>query len=408
MSTTTTQFGMTDTGFKPKRLNDIITSLLDRVQGITDPETGAHPFVNETSDTIFGQFAAIVASELAVCWEQAYIAANMFDPLNNTGVPLRGEVQINAITPSYGSYTQIPITVTGTAGTVVTAGSTISNEDGSVIYAVDRNILIGSTGSETGTATCTTRGPNDPDENTVISIQTPIFGWSQVTNGTAISVGTNADTDEQLHVKQQRATSATSYRQVEAVYAGIVVVPGVIFCRIYQNATTTTDTRGIPGKTIAAVVVGGTDEEIGKALALKTPMLSSFAGNSSNPYKDVDVFGEETTYQFYRPTEVPIQIEMDIVITNPNYFPDNYEELIQQSIIDYAEYGLSPNIGFPPGESVARSRLYTPINEISGFKVKTLEIAKVGSELAEQDVAIAWNEVASFDAANITINIVNE
>lgn len=411
MSTNNT-FGMTDAGFKPKRLNDILQNIITKVQGITNPETGEKPLINETSDTIFGQFASIVAEELSVCWEQMYIAANMFDPLNNSGVALRGQVQINGITPSYGSYTQIQIEVSGQPGTVVKAGSIIANEDGTQTFTVDKNILLNTPtapnqATGTGTATCQTRGVIDPDDNTVISIQTPIFGWSGVKNTNTISVGTNEDTDEELHVKQQRATSATSYRQVEAVYAGIVNVPGVIFARVYQNKTTAVDDRGIPAKTIAAVVVGGKDEDVGRAISLKVPMLSSFVGNAVSPYKFIDVFGEETTYQFYRPTEVPVKIEMTITITNSIYFPENAEDLIKQNIINYAAYGLSPSIGFPPGESVSRSRLYTPINEVAGFKVNTLKIGKVGSETAEQDIAIDWNEVASFDEDNITIQIVD-
>lgn len=57
---------------------------------------------------------------------------------------------------------------------------------------------------------------------------------------------------------------------------------------------------------------------------------------------------------------------------------------------------------------MARSRLYTPINEVPGFKVKTLKIAKHGETAQEQDVVIAWNEVAQFLSDNINIDVVNE
>lgn len=414
MSTNLT-YGMTDKGFRPKRLNDIVTNLLSKIQGITDPKTGEHPLSGESSNTILGQFTGIIAQEIAVCWEQMYTAANLYDPLNNIGVPLKAQVQINGINPSYGAPTKIPVTIYGNEGIVVQAGSLITNSTRTITFSIDNNIMIEKHTEEeqvsvygTGTATCTTTGEINVEADTITSIVNPMLGWSGVTNGAPLTVGTNPDSDENLHIKQQRATSATSYRHVEALYAGIINVDGVIFAHVYQNPTSTTDSRGIAAKTIAAVVVGGDDQEVGKAIALKAPMLSNFQGNLSNPYTDTDVFGTITTYQFYRPTNVQIDIDMEIVITNANYYPEDAIDLIKESIVNYADYGLSPSLGFPPGESVARSRLYTPINEVPGFKVKTLKIAKHGETVQEQDVAIAWNEVAQFLSDNINIDIVNE
>lgn len=398
-------FGMTNAGFKPKRLSDIMDSLTTKLQDVTDPATGEHPFINETADGVLMQITSIFAEELSICWEEAYLASTQFDPPNATGAALRGLVQINGINPSYGSSTQIPMTMQGTPGVVIPAGSRISNVDGNEVYQTSTSAIIGDNGDVTVNAVCTETGPKEPAANTIIAIQTPIYGWSSATNGVATSIGSDADTDTNLHIKQERATSATSYRQVDAIIAGIINVPGVTFARLYVNKTTSTDARGITGKTMAAVVVGGEDEAIANVIRLKAGSLDDFQGNLATPVSYTGELGDVQVIDFYRPTQTPIYIAMNITVTNSAAYPDNAQDLIKQAIVDYAQYDQSGMAGFPPGADVIISRLYTPINSVPGFKVNSLTIGKTAGSLSTSDIAIAWNELATFDSDNITITV---
>lgn len=398
-------FGMTESGFKPKRLADILESLNTKLANVTDPDTGEKPFVNETADGVLAQLTSIIAEEISICWEQAYLASVQYDPISSSGAALRSLVQINGITPSYGSNTQIPMTLTGTAGTVVPSGSRVSSIDGKQVYQISENVTIGISGTANATAICTESGPNEPAENTIISIQNPIYGWSSATNGTATSVGTDADTDTQLHIKQQRATSATSYRQVDAIISGIIGVPGVKFARLYVNNTSSTDARGITAKTMAPVVVGGTDADIANVLRLKAGSLDNFQGNLTNPVVYTGPLGDTQTIDFYRPTQIPIYIDIEIERTNSSSYPDDAEEKIKQAIVDYAEYDQAGVAGFPPGADVILTRLYTPINSVPGFKVNSLKIGTTQGSETTNDIPIAWNQIAQFTEENINITV---
>jgi len=398
-----TTYGMTENGFVPKRLADILESITTKTRAIQDPKTGEYPFINESADSLFGQFGQIIAEEISICWEEAYLASQQYDPLNATGVALRGLVQLNGINPSFGSPTQVSMTMTGTEGTVIPAGSLIATADGSQTYATVANAIIGAGGTVTVNANCTKDGPNDPAADTVISIQTPVFGWTNAKNTVTNSVGTLAETDTQLHIKQERATSATSYRQVDAIISGIMNVEGVKFCRLYVNQELTTNADGITGKTMAPVVVGGTDEDIADVLRLKAGSLDKFQGTTSVTY--TGELGDTQVISFYRPTEVPIYVSIDISSTENSTFPLNGIEEIKQAIVDYAEYDQSGQTGFPPGADVIISRLYSPINSVPGFKVNSLEIGKTSGSLAASDIAIDWNEIAKFSVDNITITV---
>lgn len=400
------QFGMTDTGFKPKRIADVYESIKARITEITDDKTGEKVFQNESDDSLFMQFSFIVAEAIAECWEHAYQASTVRDPNKASGAILKGLIQLNGLVAKFGSQTQINVKFTGLKDATIPAGSLITDVENSVNYSVDKSVIIGADGTATGTATAQTKGPINPQNNTVIVIKTPTYGWTNVTNTGVVVVGAEPQTDEELHQEQQRATSNTAYRQIDAIYAGLLNVPGVEFARVYQNTGLTADSRGIDAKSVAAVVVGGTNEDIANSIARKSANINSFFGSTEVDVTDIQ--GHVNKIKFSRPEEVEIDVEVNITITDSSQFPASTEDAknqIKKNIVSYAQYNLQATEGFAPGVDVIRTRLYTPVNEVPGFKVNSLKIGKHGQGTSEADIEIAWNEVAIFKESNITVDI---
>lgn len=400
------QFGMTDTGFKPKRIADVYDSIKAKISEITDKNTGEKVFINESDDSLFMQFNFMVSEAIAECWEHAYQASTVRDPNKASGAILKGLIQLNGLVAKFGSQTQINVKFTGLKDATIPAGSLITDVENSVNYSVDKSVTIGADGTATGTATAQTKGPINPQNNTVIVIKTPTYGWTNVTNTGVVVVGAEPQTDEELHLEQQRATSNTAYRQIDAIYSGLLNVPGVEFARVYQNTGMTTDSRGIEAKSVAAVVVGGTNEDIANAIAKKSANINSFFGSTEVDITDNQ--GQVNKIKFSRPEEVEIDVEVNITITDSSQFPASTEDAkkqIKQNIVSYAQYNLQATEGFAPGVDVIRTRLYTPVNEVPGFKINSLKIGKHSQGLSEADIDIAWNEVAIFKESNITVDI---
>lgn len=400
------QFGMTDTGFKPKRIADVYDSIKARITEITDDKTGEKVFQNESDDSLFMQVSFIVAEAIAECWEHAYQASTVRDPNKASGAILKGLIQLNGLVAKFGSQTQINVKFTGLKDATIPQGSLISDVENSVNYSVDKSVTIGADGTATGTATALTKGPINPQNNTVIVIKTPTYGWTNVTNTGVVVVGAEPQTDEELHLEQQRATSNTAYRQIDAIYAGLLNVSGVEFARVYQNTGLTTDSRGIDAKSVAAVVVGGTNEDIANSIAKKSANINSFFGSTEVDITDNQ--GQVNKIKFSRPAEIEIDVQINITITNSSLFPASKEDAInqiKQNILTYAQYDLQATEGFAPGVDVIRTRLYTPVNEVPGFKINSLKIGKHSQGLSEADIDIAWNEVAIFKESNITVDI---
>lgn len=399
-------FGMTNEGFVPKRTADIYTDLNTGIASIKDQETGARPFQNISDDSVLQQIIGVFAEGLAECWNAAYEASVQFDPLKNTGAGQSATVQLNAMLRKAGTYTKITLTLTGTANTSIPAGSRVSALNRDQTFVTDFDVIIPASGEITVTATDTVKSDAAPEPGTVARIDTPISGWRTASNTGLISAGSFEETDEELRVRQQRSTSLTSYRIIDAIHAAVVNVPGVIYARAYQNSKTyPADDRGIPFKEVSVVVEGGDPREIADAIYLRLPTGQIGYGNTTEVF--YDDFGVATPISFSRPEEVPVYVDVVLSVTNRTDFPDDYEAKIKQYIIDYAQYSGSINgeAGFPPGVNIVRTRLYTPVNLVPGHRIESLTIGTSLAGMGTNDIAVGWDEVGRFEESRITVTV---
>ena len=319
-------------------------------------------------------------------------------------------MQLNAITRKAGTKTILTFDLTGTPGVLVPAGALIAAASGETAYAIQENVIFPvAEGQRTSHATargvCTEYGAFDPTPGTVNTIQTPVAGWFNASNTATESVGTAQEKDEELRKRQQRSTQLTSYRQIDAIYASVLAVEGVTYCRAYQNATTyPVDDRGIPFKEVAVVAEGGDPAAITDALFLRFPV--GVIGHGSISITKYDQQGVGYPISFSRPTPIPVYVNVIVEITNRSEFPDNGIQLIKESIVAYAQYGDTSNSeGFPPGEDVIRTRLYTPINAIAGHEIILCEIGTAQGSLAEGRIICLCKDVWDMDTNDITVTV---
>ena len=345
--------------------------------------------------------------------EAAYEASVQFDPQKNTGAGQSGTVQLNAITRKAGTKTILTFDLTGTPGVLVPAGALIASASGETAYALQENVIFPAvvegqrTSHTTARGGCTEYGAFDPGPGTVNTIQTPVAGWFNASNTTATeSVGTAQETDEELRKRQQRSTQLTSYRQIDAIYASVLAVEGVTYCRAYQNATAyPVDDRGIPFKEVAVVAEGGDPAAITDALFLRFPVGVIGHGSISITKYDQQGVGIHPI-PFSRPTPIPVYVNVIVEITNR--LDLQYRHPAHQGghhrlcpIRRHEQHGR-----VPAGEDVGiRTRLYTPINSIAGHEIIFCEIGTEQDALAEENIPIAWNQVATFDVDAITVTV---
>lgn len=399
--------GMTDQGFVPKTLAEIQQSLNASISEITD-DTGQQPFLNVEDDSVLQQIIGIISNELAVCWNAAKSAYDQFDPQKNVGAGQSGTVQLNGIVRHPGTPAQLQIKVVGRPNTTVPQGTLYGTPDGSLSFAQKQTVQLAQASTPTVEglveAVCTTNGRLNLEPGEVSVIQTNVTNLFSASNTETLVEGTDEESDAQLRVRQQRSTATTSYRQIDAIYAAVSNVDGVTYCRAYQNTDTQPeDDRGIPYKEVAVVVEGGDPLEIAKELFLRFPV--GVLGYGTSHYTLYDNQGISYAIQYSRPETIPITVDIQLRAVVPSLIPEDYPALMRAAIIDYARYGFQEATGFPPGEDIIRTQLYTPINSIPGFEIVSVKL-KGGpvTELAEVNVPIAWNEVGTFDEKDIFID----
>ena len=381
-------FGLTPEGFRPKLLSDILADLNADLAKVNDPETGE--YLDPSIDPLIAQLSAILMPGLAECWQAATDAANQFDPLKATGACLEGLVQLNGILKFPGTFTSVLLLLHGT-GTLA-AGQQIANDVSTVIFATDNDVVFVE-GSATVSATSLTTGPIEPDFGTITNILTPSEQWNTAQNIALISVGTDPETDEQLRTRQQIETSNTSYRQIESLQAAVTNVNGVIFCKVFQNASATdVDSHSLPPKTVSALVLGGQDLDVANAIFKRSPIGLGYWGGSTVTLQDSQGFDYAISFQ--RPIPVIVTAIINISITDSSFPADGVEQ-ITNAIVAYAQY-KGANNGIPPAHNVILSRLYTPINTIPGHQINSLLLSRDHATPTDANVAIAWNEAAQF------------
>jgi uncharacterized phage protein gp47/JayE len=401
-------YGITDEGFSLKRLATIISDINEALAQITDPQTGEVLNLTDENDPLVNIRDAL-ADALAVAWEQLQLAYNQFDPLKATGAGLSGLVQLNALTRHPGIYSTVTLTMAGTPNLYISSGKQVATYDDLVKFTLPSWTFDGA-GAATVVGTCTEEGPLEAGAGDVTKINNPSPGWDTCINAEAATVGSLPETDRELRTRQQQSTETTGRSTIEDIYGNLANLDGVTWARVYQNNTLTTDGRGIPGKSIAPVVLGGNDQEIADILHEQAPALCGFHGTTTVNVSDDQ--GISYAVKFTRPNQIPVYVSIELTVVTQALWPTDGDDQIREAILDYAISG-APGLGidegysrygFAPGQSVYSSELYTPINSVPGTQITSLLIG-YDDPPTLQSIAIDWDEIATFDPDNISVTV---
>lgn len=489
-------YGVTTTGFVPKRLEDILNEQRVVAQQIFQDKVAPNDVVDVSDSSLLGRLINLKSVGDAFTWELGQAVYSAFDPNTASGIALDNLVaygnlsrlkasQSTALVMFYGDVgTVVPIdsvvsdTVTGKKFNVaasvtinltksskivievatVTNSATYSlqyaNSGGNystVTYtadsatseteilnglmtslsghpnlvatldltagtiAIERSVILQNTDwivSDNLTATkagkislvrCSDYGDNDQATNTLTKIDTPVIGWDSASNVLPATVGRYTETDEELRLRFRNTKFTRSINILDSLYSDLVNVEGVTNVRVYENDTdedvniADIGTYLLEDHSFLAVVLGGSPSDIADTIWKNKPTGVQSVGNTLQTVYDSQGFPHSIRYEIPNPTAVYVTMELE---TDALLFPADGAAQIKQAILDYAAENFSV------GDDVAASRLYTPINSIAGHEVNYLYIGTAPSPSGSTTIPIEFNRIASFDPANIIINIV--
>jgi len=384
---------VTASGISAPDYQTILSTITEYFQQIYGTDAYLEP------DSKDGQMVALVALAVHDANNTAIQVYNSFSPSSGMTDALTRNVKINGIARKAATNSTVDVTLTGTAGTTITNGS-VKDANG-IIWNLPATVTIDASGAITVTATCANSGAVAAVAGSVTKINTPTRGWTAVSNANAATVGSAAETDAQLRIRQAQSVAIPSLTPFEAVDGAIANITGVTRHKLYENDTGSVDSNGIPAHSIAAIVDGGDVTDIAQTIRGKKGQGVSTYGSTTVTVPDK--YDNPHAISFSRSTDVPIYIAITLKVFTG--YTTQIGEQIKQAIADYIN-------SLTIGDDVLLSRLYSPANlgVVSGgnakyYDINALAIGKSAGTVVASNVVIAFNESASCSTANIALTV---
>jgi uncharacterized phage protein gp47/JayE len=318
-----TVYGVTDTGFVIKPLEVILEELAAAQRATIDPNW------NTEADSLAGQYNGIFADQLAQLWEaheatyHALSRSSDGDALDIIGA-LTGTARRGA------TKSVVTLTLSLNASITVPAGSIVSVDGDPSIRVITLADAVngGSPGTVDVQAEAETAGAITANPGTLTVIDTPVAGWTAVTNAAGLTGGEGIEDDDTYRRRQLTELAAGGGGSVPGIRADILALDEEIACVVLENDGDTT-VDGMPPHSVEAVVMNGDDQEIAETL---------FASKSGGVYTHgtelvtiTDDQGIDHEVRFSRPTEVPVYVAIGVT-TVGDYL--GFEGEIQTAIVD--------------------------------------------------------------------------
>ncbi|WHS97777.1 MAG: hypothetical protein LZT29_00654 [Pantoea stewartii] len=262
---------VTAQGISAPAYQTILTTITGYFQQIYGTDAYLDP------DSKDGQMVALVSLAIHDANNTAIAVYNSFSPSTGMTDALSRNVKINGISRRAATNSTADLTLVGTAGTTITNGS-VKDANG-IIWNLPASVTIGPGGTVTATSTCSVSGAVAAVAGSVSKINTPTRGWLSVTNVSAATVGSAAETDSELRIRQRQSVALPSLTPFAALDGAIANVTGVTRHKLYENDTGSQDANGLPAHSVAAIVDGGDINAIAQVIQGKrdraSPLLAA-------------------------------------------------------------------------------------------------------------------------------------
>ncbi|AUG99760.1 hypothetical protein CWC46_07945 [Prodigiosinella confusarubida] len=369
-------------------------TILSTVTGYFQQIYGTDAYLEPDSKD--GQVVALVALAIHDANTTAISVYNSYSPATALSDALTRNVKINGITRKGETRSTVDLELAGTIGTTITNGSV--RDDNGIIWNLPTTATID---GNPVTATCNTSGAVAALADTVTSINTPTRGWTSVTNPSAATVGTAAETDAELRIRQTQSVALPSLTPFDAVDGALANISGVTRHKLYENDTDSVDVNGLPRHSISAIVDGGDATTIAQTIRGKKGQGVFTYGNTT--VQVLDKYGNPHSISFSRTVDVAVYIAITLRVFTG--YTTQIGEEIKSAIAGYIN-------SLTIGDDVLISRIYSPANlgVVSGgnaryYDINELQIGKTSGSVASSNIVIAYDESASCSTANITITV---
>lgn len=330
----------------------------------------------------------------------SYVQAvlDSFNPYAVTGVALDRLAPLMGKSRNKEARSTVTLTVTaGQGGCTIPYGSQAS--DGKNRVATITDVTVGPNSSASVIAESVEYGDIGFTSGSITRIETAIYGWIGVTNAEAAQPGVSRETDTQLRFRMLKSQGRASASTL-GIYTEISEIDGVTYAYCDDNKTDAV-AKNLQPHSYIVIVDGGSDDDIANAMlsygpagiGTQQPAITA-SSTMMTPYNPAN--RQQVPVYFYRPVDTALKVQ--VVIQADPKLPPDYAKQIKDALISYIA-------ALEVGTKIIASRLYSPINTVSGFEINSVQVAKKAGTLANE-VVLQPFERPSLLEADIDIQVV--
>jgi uncharacterized phage protein gp47/JayE len=376
---------LTEEGIKIERLDSIVSTLENGLRQIYGQNIDLSP------NTPDGQVVGLLAQIRMDFEELAENVYRQLDPDVATGAWLEQRVAYAGLMRRGANYSYLrSVVLTGEPNTRLYSGIVVSDTH-KVRWVLVSDVTLDSNGSARADFRSEQLGAFNLAKNTNLTIETITLGLISATTQEDAEIGIEEETDIQLRERFLFSRTKNAQNSAEAINAKIAALPDVKHVRVLENNTGQRDSFGVEPHSINVIVNGGDSADIADVIYQNK---GAGVGLQGDTQVTLQRDNEQRVIRFDRAAMVDIQISMRCV---------RYEDFTQINKSEITEQ-LAKQV-FNIGQTVSLSRLYSPINQVGGFWVKELKIARKGQQLKAENVVLQPREIARILPNDVTIEV---
>ena len=374
--------GLTASGFEAETYQNIKDRIEEKLNDF-------NPGFDFSPDSPDGQLISIMTFEIYQNWQQLSQVYNSYNPYMATGAALRNIGLLCGLPYGTAQRSIATVELQGTSGTVVPRNSKVSDEDGNLFY-----ISFDTTIPSNAQAVSVVPGIVPVGIGAITTIETPVAGWTGVTQTTAGTEGALAQSESQYRNVRQR-TVMRNYTSVVDTMEGRLIELGLGQAAILNNTSSTvTLPDGTPPNTVHVTVgeLGGVAPQDVAQVILDTNAIGCPTfGNQTETV--VDNQGVSHEISFSTASQVSIQVDLDVTFLSD--LDAGADDNIKTALFDHINSLIS-------GEDVVWSRLFSYVTPYAKAQVNSITVGRVGGSQGTTNVVIDADEFA-----NITLDDIN-
>lgn len=230
----------------------------------------------------------------------------------------------------------------------------------------------------------------------------PMPGINSVTNTIALRDGQDEETDAELIKRYYDSLGKLGNRRVESIKAKVLdEVAGVRACIVIENDTMQEDADGRPPKSFETILLGGEPAEIARKIFEAKPGGIQAYGHTVESVNDSHGMTHQIGFTYA--TVVPVYVKVYVKKTKD--YPINGDDQIKEQVVKYigGTYENELHGGVGMSENVIVSRCESRMFVVDGVKDVRVELSTDGIAFENENVVIAFPEVAETDVTKIEV-----